>query len=178
MVVGEYAHLRAAEVGVEGRVLTDDDAVAIGAGREVARFHEGGHVAVLHGGEGAVVQAAPQVVAQGRDDRGGLASEQIREEIEVVDAVGLGHPHVGARPLEAREAARAVAHACRRAKKADDYCNRAQRELGRRSWRVDRRGGDLEAVEREEIRRKGRRIEPGAALGARVDEPESTFDES
>jgi hypothetical protein len=61
---------------------------------------------------------------------------------------------------------------CRRAKTADDYCNRAQRELGRRSWWVDRRGGDLEAAEREEIRRKGRRIEPGAALGARTDEPE------
>jgi len=66
---------------------------------------------------------------------------------------------------------------CRRAKKADDYCNRAQRELGRRSWRVDRRGGDLEAAEREEIRRKGRRIEPRAVLGGRIDEPESLFGE-
>ena len=39
--------------------------------------------------------------------------EQVGEEVEVVDGVGLGHAHVRPRALEAREAAGAVAHAAR-----------------------------------------------------------------
>ena len=84
-----------------------------GAGGEVAGLDEGRDLAVLHRGERAVVQAAAQVIAQGGGDRGGRAPEQVREEIEVVDGVGLRDAHVGARALEAGEAAGAVAHAAR-----------------------------------------------------------------
>ena len=64
---------------------------------------------------------------------------------------------------------------CRKAVKADEYCHRAQRQLGRRSWRVDRRGGDLETAERAKARSAGRRA--GAGLEARIDEPDLTADE-
>jgi hypothetical protein len=51
------------------------------------------------------------VVAQGGSDRDGLLPQQVGEEIEIVDRVGLGHACVGARPLEPREAAGAVTDA-------------------------------------------------------------------
>ena len=53
---------------------------------------------------------AAEEIAEGRRHRGGILLEEVGEEIEVVDAIRLRHSHVVARPLEACEASRAVAH--------------------------------------------------------------------
>ena len=62
---------------------------------------------------------------------------------------------------------------CRSAKSSDEYCDEAQHQLGRRSWLVDRRGGGLEAAEREQIQRRGRRVAPKRTLSS-IEKTEGT----
>ena len=99
-----------------------------------------GHVAVRHGGHGHVVQAAAQVVPLDRAHPRGLAAEQIREEVEVVDGVGLGHADVRARPLEAGEAAGGVADARRCARRQRARAARRSPDGSERCGRPARRG--------------------------------------
>src|ERR1700730_576860 len=110
VAVHEHANLARAEVARERALLAHDDAVTIGARRELARLDERGHLAVLARAHAQVVHPASGEIAKGGRHRRGRVVEQVRERIEVVDAVRLGHSHVGSRALEAREAPRAVAH--------------------------------------------------------------------
>ena len=110
VAVHEHANLARAEVPRQRALLAHDDAVTIGARREVARLDERGHLPVLDRAEAQVVHPAPEEIAKGGRHRRGGVAEQVREQIEVVDAVRLGHSHVGSRALEARESPGAVAH--------------------------------------------------------------------
>ena len=110
MAIAVHGDLRGAEVGTERRLLPHDDAVARGPRGEVARLDEGRDTVVLDRGEGAVVHAAPQIVAQRGRDGGGPPPEQMGEEVEVMDGVGLRDADIRARPLEAGEAPGRVAH--------------------------------------------------------------------
>ena len=80
------------------------------ARHEVVGLDDDRYLAVGHGGHRHVVESTPEVVALQRRDRRGLAPQQIREQVEVVDRVGVGDADVGAGALEAGEAAGGVTH--------------------------------------------------------------------
>src|SRR2546422_3790784 len=94
---------RGAVVRDECASLTDDHALPPGTGDEVVRLDHRGNVAVVHDGPGQIVETAAQIVALNRADPRGLASEEMCEEVEVVDRVRLRHADVDPRPFEPGE---------------------------------------------------------------------------
>src|SRR2546428_709182 len=89
--------------------LADDHALPPGTRDEIVRLDHRENVAVVHDGPGQIVEPATQVVALNRADPRGLASEEMCEEIEVVDRVRLRHPDVDPRPFEPGESPGGVA---------------------------------------------------------------------
>src|SRR5215468_2833986 len=146
MTISEDLDLGGAEVSRESLLLAHDHAVPISPWGEVPCLYESGHGSVLHRAEPDVVEAAAEEVPQGRGDRGWLLIEHMGEEIEVVNAVRLGHAHVRPRALEAREAPGGVAHGTRAAAAealAHEHAHGVKAEDVANLEQAPRRAGDL-----------------------------------
>ena len=63
----------------------------------------------MHDGPGEIVETAAQIIALNRADPRGLAGEEMREEVEVVDRIRLRHADVDPRPFEPGESPSGVA---------------------------------------------------------------------
>src|SRR5436309_15820952 len=94
-----------AVVGDQTAALADDHALAMGTGHEVVGLDDDGHVAIADRDHREIVETAAEEVALQRGGRRRLAAEQVREEGDVMDAVGVEDADVGTRALEAGEAA-------------------------------------------------------------------------
>jgi hypothetical protein len=111
MVAWMETHRARVVVGHEASPLADDDAFPVPAGQEVVRFHHHRDISVGHDRDRHVVQAAAEPVALNGGYARRVRAQKVSEEIKEMDGVALGHPDVGARALEAGEAARGVPHA-------------------------------------------------------------------
>jgi len=83
-----------------GTALAYDHAFAPGAGHKVIRLDECRDVAVFHHRHRHVVEAAPEIVALDGACASRRVVEQIREQIEVMDGIGVRHADVHPRALE------------------------------------------------------------------------------
>ena len=77
---------------------------------EVPSLDDDGGLAVLHRRERQVIHLAAEVVADEPGDRRRIPAQQEREQVEVVDRVGLGDAHVRPWSLEPREPPGRIPH--------------------------------------------------------------------